>query len=570
MNNYLVTNALLYANGHMHLGHLLGYIQADIWVRTHKTLGYTCHYICGDDAHGTPIMTAAKKNNLSPEEFIKGFYKSHLADFNDFNIDFDYYGTTHSKQNQAFTEEIYSTIKKNGHIITKEIAQAYDPVENMFLPDRFIKGDCPKCDGKDQYGDNCEICGATYSPTDLKNPKSVISGATPITKNSEHYFFDLPAFTNMLKQWVNNGHLQTEISNKLAEWFDAGLTTWDITRDEPYFGFKIPGTSKKYFYVWLDAPIGYISIFKDFCNSNKNINFDDYWQNNDKTTLIHFIGKDITYFHSLFWPAVLESSGYKKPDKIFVNGFLTINGKKMSKSRGTFILARTYLDHLDSEYLRYYFASKLNKQVEDLDLNLDDFVQKVNSDLIGKLVNIASRCSGFINKKFHNKLTASLELSSNQYEIYNSDYTKHEFHDLNKLYKTFIEHSDTIIKHYQNIEYSLALKQIMGLADLANQFIDYYKPWVLIKNESAEYQDLTHKVCSMGVNLYRVLISYLSPVLPKLSSNSAEFLNAATNDWMNLNNPLLDHEIKTFVPLLQRIDPSKIELIIAASQAQNS
>jgi len=436
----------------------------------------------------------------------------------------------------------------------------------MFLPDRFIKGECPKCHSQDQYGDSCEVCSATYDPTDLINPKSVVTGSTPITKESEHFFFNLPDFTDMLKKWVSDGHLQSEISHKLAEWFEAGLRPWDITRDEPYFGFKIPGTDNKYFYVWLDAPIGYMASFKKLCADNPDINFDDYWKPNNNTKLIHFIGKDITYFHALFWPAVLEASGHKKPDQIYVNGFLTVNGKKMSKSRGTFILARTYLDHLDSEYLRYYFAAKLGHQVEDLDLNLEDFVQRVNSDLVGKLVNIASRCSGFITKKFDKKLADNLELNQTTTDnLNNPDNINTDFVNLSELYNNFISKSDSIIKHYQNIEYSTAIREIMALADKANQFIDFYKPWVLIKEDNQISQDTAHKVCTMGINLYRVLISYLSPVLPKLASKSSEFLNASTDNWQNLDKPLLSHEINKFKPLLQRIDPDKIKDIISAS-----
>jgi methionyl-tRNA synthetase len=550
MEKLLVTNALPYANGHLHLGHILGYVQADIWVRAKRLLGHTCHYICGDDAHGTPIMVNAKKNNQTPEEFIATFYQSHVKDFQDFGINFDYYGSTHSPENQILAEKIYLSLKTNGHIITKTIEQAYDPIENMFLPDRFIKGNCPTCNAEDQYGDSCEVCGATYDPTDLKNPKSVVSGATPIKKDTEHYFFNLPEFTDMLKQWVTGDHLQTEISSKLQEWFAAGLKPWDITRDAPYFGFKIPGTTDKYFYVWLDAPIGYMSCFKSFCQQNPEINFDDYWLNtNNSTKLIHFIGKDITYFHALFWPAVLKGSHHRTPDHIYVNGFLTVDGKKMSKSRGTFIQARTFLNHLDAEYLRYYFAAKLGKQVEDLDLNLKDFVQRVNSDLVGKLVNIASRCSGFINKKFNNTLASDLNIS-----------------DYQNIYQEFVAKYDDIANYYQNLEYSTAIKEIMALADYANQFIEHYKPWALIKDETPTSQELTHKICSIGINLYRVLISYLCPILPNLAKKSAEFLNATTDDWHNITHPLVNHQINTFVPLLARVQPEAIEKIIEDSK----
>ncbi len=556
MEKLLVTNALPYANGHLHLGHILGYVQADIWVKTKKLLGFTCHYICGDDAHGTPIMINAKKHGISPEDFIKTFYQSHINDFNEFDINFDYYGSTHTQENREFAEYIFSKLKENNTIITKNIEQAYDPVENMFLPDRFIKGDCPKCNSGDQYGDSCEVCGATYSPTELKNPRSVVSGAAPTKKESIHYFFNLPEFSDMLKNWTNQGHLQTEIAHKLQEWFEHGLKPWDITRDAPYFGFKIPGEEHKYFYVWLDAPIGYISSFKKFCDLNPEINFDDYWLNkNSNTKIVHFIGKDITYFHALFWPAVLTAANFKTPDQIYVNGFLTVDGKKMSKSRGTFIQARTYLKHLDGEYLRYYFASKLSRQVEDLDLNLKDFVQKVNSDLVGKLVNIASRCSGFITKKFNNTLSNALE-----FDCASTD------QNYNNLYQEFVGQLNKISSNYQNLEYSSAIKDIMVLADNANQFIDYYKPWSLMKSLDNADHDLAHKVCSMGINLYRVLISYLVPVLPKLASKSSDFLNASTNNWNDLAQPLLGHTINEFKPLMARIDIDCIEKIIEESK----
>lgn len=550
MEKLLVTHALLYANGPLHLGHALGYVQSDIWVRSQRLLGNSCYYICGDDAHGTPIMINAKKNNKTPEEFIKCFYDQHVTDFNELNVIFDNYGSTHSEINKELSQKLYKTIKEKGHIVSKTVEQAFDPEENMFLPDRFIKGECPKCNTPEQYGDSCESCGATYDPTDLKNPKSVVSGATPIRKNSEHFFFNLPDFTEMLQNWVNQGHLQSEIKHKLQEWFESGLRAWDISRDAPYFGFQIPDTEDKYFYVWFDAPIGYMSSFKEFCQNNTKVSFDDYWNKNSQNTkLVHFIGKDITYFHCLFWPAMLSAAEFKTPDHIYVNGFLTVDGKKMSKSRGTFIEARTYLNNLDSDYLRYYFAAKLSKQVEDFDLNLKDFVQRVNSDLVGKLVNIASRCSGFINKKFNNTLAS--DMSTDEYTT---------------IYQDFIAKKDSITHHFKELEYSAAIREIMALADYANQFIDHYKPWVLMKSENNADHELTHKICSMGVNLYRVLISLLCPVVPNLAEKSSNFLNASTNNWQNLDQPLKNHQINKFKPLISRIQPEVIDKIIEESK----
>lgn len=549
MEKLLVTHALLYANGPMHLGHTLGYVQSDIWVKTQRLLGKTCHYICGDDAHGTPIMINAKKNNMAPEEFIKGFFDEHVNDFNDFNVNFDNYGSTHSALNQELSEDIFKKLNDKGHILTHTIEQAYDEQENMFLPDRFIKGECPKCGTADQYGDSCEHCGATYNPNDLKNPVSVVSGSTPTLRESKHYFFNLPNFTEMLESWVREGHLQEEIKHKLLEWFEGGLKTWDISRDAPYFGFKIPGEDSKYFYVWFDAPIGYISSFQEFCNQNSNVDFNEFWQKNSNTKLVHFIGKDITYFHCLFWPAVLDGADLKKPDHVFVNGFLTVDGKKMSKSRGTFIKTRTYLNHLDSDYLRYYFAAKLGKQVEDFDLNLKDFVQRVNSDLVGKLVNIASRCSGFIYKKFDATLADDLSLE-----------------EYGNIYQDFVQKIPEITKHFDHLEYSTAIREIMALADNANQFIDHYKPWVLMKSENQDDKELAHKVCSLGINLFRVLISLLNHIVPNLAQKSADFLNTATDTWQNLEQPLVNHKINKFKPLISRIDPETIDKIIEESK----
>ncbi|MBT4746450.1 MAG: methionine--tRNA ligase, partial [Candidatus Thioglobus sp.] len=394
----LVTSALPYANGEIHLGHLLEYIQTDIWVRFQKMMGHECHYVCADDAHGTPIMLKADELGITPEELIKGVSERHQADFKEFSIGFSQYHSTHSPENKEISSGIYNKLNERGFIKSRTISQAFDPEKQMFLPDRFIRGECPKCGAKDQYGDNCEVCGATYSPTELVNAKSAVSGAKPITKDSEHYFFDLPQFEDQLKAWTEAGHLQVEISNKLAEWFEQGLQQWDISRDAPYFGFQIPGVENKYFYVWLDAPIGYMASFKKLC-TDTGLDFNEYFDKDSKTELYHFIGKDIVYFHALFWPAMLMGSDYRTPTAIYAHGFLTVNGQKMSKSRGTFIQARAYLDSLNPECLRYYYAYKLSSKIDDIDLNLQDFKQRVNSDLVGKVVNIASRSAGFIVKK---------------------------------------------------------------------------------------------------------------------------------------------------------------------------
>ncbi|GAB1620449.1 methionine--tRNA ligase [Agarivorans albus] len=539
----LVTSALPYANGPIHLGHLLEYIQTDIWVRFQKLRGNTCTYVCADDAHGTPIMLKAQQMGITPEEMINQVHVEHSADFNEFHIEFDNYHSTHSPENQALSEEIYNKLNQAGHIKTRTISQLFDPEKNMFLPDRFVKGTCPKCKSEDQNGDNCDNCGATYSPTDLLSPKSVISGAEPVLKDSEHYFFDLPAFQNMLKDWTISGSLQEEMSNKLNEWFEQGLQQWDISRDAPYFGFKIPNTEDKYFYVWLDAPIGYMGSFKNLCDKRDDLNFDDYWNKDSDAEVYHFIGKDIIYFHSLFWPAMLEGAGFRKPSSVYAHGYVTVNGAKMSKSRGTFIKARTYLDHLDPEYLRYYYAAKLNNRIDDLDLNLEDFAQRVNSDLVGKVINIASRTAGFISKRFNATLS---QVVSNQ-----------------ALLDEFVAAEANIAALYEGREFGKAMREIMALADKANQYIAEEAPWQLAKNE--ETLERAHQVCSMGIHLFRVLITYLKPVLPKLADKVEQFLNVELK-WADINNTLVNHEIQGFKALMQRIDMKHVEAMVDASK----
>ena len=539
----LVTSALPYANGAIHLGHLVEYIQTDIWVRFQKQKGHECYYVCADDAHGTPIMLRADRDGISPEELIAQVWKSHFADFCEFGIAFDNYHSTHSKENKALSELIYNRLNDSGYISTRTITQAFDPVKNMFLPDRFIKGDCPKCGAKDQYGDGCEVCGATYSPTDLKNAVSAISGATPIEKESEHYFFNLADFSQMLCDWTSAGHLQPEVRNKLAEWLEGGLQQWDISRDAPYFGFEIPNAPNKYFYVWLDAPIGYMASFQNLCDKT-NLNFDDFWSKESNVELYHFIGKDIIYFHALFWPAMLSGANFRTPSAIFAHGFLTVNGEKMSKSRGTFITARTYLDHLNPEYLRYYFAAKLSSSVDDIDLNFDDFTQRVNSDLVGKVVNIASRCSGFIQKRFDNKLSATCAEP--------------------ELFAQFIAEHDTIAQHYEQREFGKAMREIMALADKANQYIDEKKPWTIAKLEGEDAQ--LHDVCSVAINLFRVLAAYLKPVLPALTGEADVFLNSPVHGWIDELKPLVNHQLNDFKPLMTRVEADKIKAIVDASK----
>lgn len=538
----LITSALPYANGPTHLGHLLEYIQTDIWSRFQKLQGHEAYYVCADDAHGTPIMLNAQKQGITPEEMVKNVSIERQRDFADFNIKFDNYHSTHSQENKEFSELIYNRLNDAGHIKKHTISQLFDPEKGIFLPDRFVTGTCPTCKSEDQNGDSCDACGATYSPTELINPRSVMSGAEPILKDSEHYFFDLPAFESMLKEWLHSGTIQQEMANKLDEWFADGLQQWDISRDAPYFGFEIPNAPGKYFYVWLDAPIGYMASFKNLCDK-KGIDFDAFWQEGSDAELYHFIGKDIIYFHSLFWPAMLEGAQFRKPTNVFAHGFVTVNGAKMSKSKGTFIKARTYLDNLDPEFLRYYYAAKLNSGITDLDLNLEDFAQRVNSDLVGKVVNIASRCAGFITKKFDGKLSDTIMEP--------------------QLLAEFQNASATITEHYENREYSRAIREIMALADKANQFIDNAAPWVLIKDESK--QEEAHQVCSLGLNLFRVLITYLKPVMPGMATNVEAFLNDELT-WQGVQTALISHPINKFKPLMQRVEMDKVNKMVEESK----
>ncbi|MGR3807895.1 methionine--tRNA ligase [Pasteurella testudinis] len=542
----LVTCALPYANGPIHLGHLLEHIQADIWVRFQRMRGNEIHFVCADDAHGTPIMLKADQLGITPEQLIEQVKSEHKADFDGFNISFDNYHSTHSEENRTLSQAIYTKLKSNGFIKSRTISQLYDPQKGMFLPDRFVKGTCPKCKAEDQYGDNCEVCSATYSPTELINPRSVVSGATPVMKASEHFFFDLPSFEAMLKSWIRSGSLQQEVANKMQEWFEAGLQQWDITRDAPYFGFEIPDAAGKYFYVWLDAPIGYMASFKNLCD-REGLNFDEFWHKDSTTELYHFIGKDIMYFHSLFWPAMLEGSDYRKPSNIFVHGYVTVNGEKMSKSRGTFIQASTYLKLLDPEYLRYYYAAKLSHRIDDLDLNLQDFVQRVNADIVNKVVNLASRNAGFIQKRFGGKLAASLENP--------------------QLLAEFSQASETIANYFENREYGKAIREIMALADKANKYVDDKAPWVVAKEEGKD-QELRH-ICSMGIEMFRILIGYLKPVLPQLAARAEAFLQTELT-WDSLSTPLLAHEIAPFKALFSRLDSKQIDELVELSKVENA
>lgn len=540
----LVTSALPYANGAIHLGHLVEHIQTDIWVRTHRMLGHDCISLCGDDAHGTPIMLKAEQLNLTPETLTQQIKALHEEDFEAFGIHYDMFHTTHSEENKALAELIYTRLQARGDIITKTIRQAFDPIKSIFLPDRYVKGTCPRCKTNDQYGDNCEACGATYSPTDLINPVSALSGATPIEKESEHYFFDLPRYESLLKQWTREGHLQSEVANKLDEWFSAGLMPWDISRDAPYFGFKIPGTEDKYFYVWLDAPIGYMASCKKYCEEHQK-DFDTFWSPNSKAELYHFVGKDIVYFHALFWPAMLAGSNHRLPTAIFTHGFLTVNGQKMSKSRGTFIEAKKFREHLHPEYLRYYFAAKLNGRVEDIDLNFEDFTHRINSDLVGKVVNIASRCAGFINKQFNNQLSPTLAEE--------------------KLYNDILALRDPIIQSYVERDYARAIRQIMEAAAKINQYIDTEKPWVLAKDP--DQLKKVQSICSMGINLFRLIMTYLKPVLPFMAEKAEQFLNCEPLTWYNIEAPLLNTPIHTFTPLMTRVESAKIDAVLKGDTA---
>ncbi len=539
----LITSALPYANGPIHLGHLVEYVQTDIWARFQRARGHEAIYVCADDAHGTPIMLKARAEGITPEALIARVRTEHEADFADFLIDFDHYHSTHSDENRHYASTIYQALKAGGHIAVRTIEQAYDPEAQMFLPDRFIKGTCPKCGAGDQYGDSCEVCGATYSPTDLIDAVSAISGARPVARDSEHHFFRLSDFEAFLREWTGSGRLQSAIRNKLNEWFEAGLSDWDISRDAPYFGFEIPEAPGKFFYVWLDAPVGYMASFRAHADRN-NLDFDAWWGADSTRELYHFIGKDIAYFHTLFWPAMLHGAGFRTPTAVFCHGFLTVNGQKMSKSRGTFIRARDYLDHLNPESLRYYFAAKLGAGIDDIDLSLDDFVQRVNADLIGKVVNIASRCAGFLTKRFDNALSATLPRP--------------------ELHQGFVDAGGVIAEHYERREYSQAMRQIMALADQANQYIDEARPWVLAKDP--ERADEVQAICTQGLDLFRVLIIYLAPVLPRLATQAAAFLQREDLTWAAREEPLTGGRIHPYQALMTRIEPAAVEALLAASQ----
>lgn len=539
----LVTSALPYANGSIHLGHLVEAVQTDIWVRFQKSRGHNCTYVCADDAHGTAIMLTAEKLGITPEQQIANMQEEHQRDYAGFLIGFDNYHTTHSEENKHLAETIYTRLKDKGLIAERSITQAYDPEKGLFLADRYVKGTCPKCKTPDQYGDNCEACGATYSPIELIDPVSVVSGATPVAKESKHLFFKLTEFTDYLREWTRSGHVQEEIANKLAEWIEGGLKEWDISRDAPYFGFEIPDEPGKYFYVWLDAPIGYMASCMQYCEKN-NLNFDDYWAPDSDAEVYHFIGKDIINFHALFWPAMLSSAQFRTPTKVFAHGFLTVNGKKMSKSRGTFINAQTYLNHLEPEYLRYYYATKLGNTVEDLDLNFDDFIARVNSDLVGKVVNIASRTAKFIAK-------AGGELSATI--------------DAPDLWQKFTDASERIAALYENREFSRAMREIMALADVANEYIAEKAPWSLAKQEGQEQTVID--VCSMGINMFSVLMTYLKPVLPATAASAEAFLNQSLS-WHATPTYLGKHKINPFKPLMQRVDPKKVDAMIDSSKEE--
>jgi len=540
----LVTSALPYANGSIHLGHMVEYVQSDIWVRFQKMQGHTVHYVCADDTHGTPIMLRAEKEGITPEELIRRVHAEHYADFSDFLVAFDNYYSTNSEENRELASRIYRALKANGKIATRTIEQYYDPVKHMFLPDRFIKGECPKCHAKDQYGDSCESCGTTYSPTELIAPYSAVSGAAPVRKETEHYFFKLSECEDFLRQWTRSGTLQPEAANKMGEWFASGLSDWDISRDAPYFGFEIPDAPGKYFYVWLDAPIGYMASFKDLA-TREGLDFDEYWKPDSQAELYHFIGKDILYFHALFWPATLKFSGYRQPTKVFAHGFLTVNGEKMSKSRGTFITARSYLDHVKNpEYLRYYYAAKLNGSMEDIDLNLEDFVARVNSDLVGKYVNIASRTAGFIAKRFDGKLGTVGE---------------------NAVIAELRAAADSIRESFENRDTARALRDIMALADKANAYVAEHAPWDMAKQP--EQTAALHAVCSVALEIFRLLTLYLKPVLPGLAQAVEKFLKIDPLTWADIDRPLpAGHQIQAYQHLITRIDPKHVEAMVEANK----
>ena len=544
----LVTSALPYANGSLHMGHLVEYLQTDIWVRFQKLRGHKCTYVCASDAHGTPVMIKARELGVSPEELTERFSEEFIRDFAAFGVDFDNFHTTHSPENEALVIEIFEALQKIGDIYTRTIEQAYDENEGMFLPDRFVRGTCPRCKSVDQYGDACEVCGATYTPADLIDPVSVLSGTIPVKRESEHYFFKLSEYEKRLRAWLASAKLEKSVLGKLEEWFNAGLRDWDISRDAPYFGFQIPGTDDKYFYVWLDAPVGYPASFKHLCDRRDDLDFDEYWRPGHDTEVYHFIGKDIMYFHTLFWPAVLEGAGFRTPSSVFAHGFLTVNGQKMSKSRGTFIKAQTYLDNLNPSYLRYYYAAKLGPTIEDTDLNLDDFIARVNSDLVGKLINIASRCAGFISKSFDGKLAASMQN--------------------NELFSRIAQASGRIAEHYEKREYSKAMRTIMAFADEANRYIDDKKPWIMIKDEkTAAGAQIT---CTQGLNFFRSLMIYLAPVLPAVADEARAFLGERDWHWNDAETPLLGVSIAKFKPLLTRVESEQVGRMVEQSKEDSN
>jgi methionyl-tRNA synthetase len=543
----MVSSALPYANGSAHMGHLVEYIQSDIWARFQRQRGHQCTYVCAADAHGTPIMITARREGITPEDLVTRVAAEFHEDLKTFDVAFDNFHTTHSPENEQLTCRMFEALRDAGYIYTKMIEQAFDEQEKMFLPDRFVKGTCPRCKTDDQYGDACENCGATYTPNDLIDPVSVLSDTTPVWRQSEHYFFKLSEYGDRLRTWIDSANLHQNITSKLEEWFEAGLQDWDISRDAPYFGFRIPGTEDKYFYVWLDAPVGYLASFLHYCNQQDNLDFDEYWMPGGDTEAYHFIGKDIVYFHTLFWPAVLDGSGFRTPTSVFAHGFLTVNGKKMSKSRGTFINARTFSNNLDPNYLRYYYAAKLGPGMDDIDLNLDDFIARVNSDMVGKLINIASRCAGFITKRFDGKLAAELDDPA--------------------LFAGFADASDKIADHFERREYSKAIRTIMTLADDANRYIDEKKPWVMAKDE-AQKADV-QLICTQGLNMFRSLMIYLKPVIPSLADKAQQLFNEDEWDWTAASSPLLGSEIRKFKPMLTRVEQSQVDKMIEQSKESN-
>ena len=550
----LVTSALPYANGSIHLGHMVEHIQTDVWVRFQKLRGHECYYCCADDTHGTPVMLAAQKQGIAPEDMIAKVREEHLADFTGFNIGYDNYYSTHSPENKQFSQDIYRALKANGKIESRVIEQLFDPEKQMFLPDRFVKGECPKCHAQDQYGDNCEVCGTTYSPTELINPYSAVSGAKPELRESEHFFFKLGECADFLKAWTSGNnphdgkpHLQPEALNKMKEWLGEGeettLSDWDISRDAPYFGFEIPDAPGKYFYVWLDAPVGYMASFKNLCD-RIGVDFDEYFKADSQTEMYHFIGKDILYFHALFWPAMLHFSGHRAPTGVYAHGFLTVDGQKMSKSRGTFITAKSYLEQgLNPEWMRYYIAAKLNSKIEDIDLNLQDFISRVNSDLVGKYVNIAARASGFIAKRFEGRLK----------DVADSE-----------LLAKLTAQSEAIAECYESREYAKALRDIMALADIVNEYVDANKPWELAKQEGQDAR--LHEVCSELINAFTMLTAYLAPVLPKVAKNAAKFLNLEAITWANTRETLGEHAINKYEHLMQRVEQKQVDDLIEANK----